>query len=162
MRAAALAAAVVAGFLGVMYVRFSGDTVPAPPTPGPYAAGQPMCVVFRPVSSEEQAGEADQPAICGGIGFDFERGIFLPTPPVVTPAPVTVQLERFVRVVNTEGTCLNIRAEPGSAGQVLACEADGVMLRDLGLTAEAEGVMWLRVLTPAGIEGWASTQYLER
>jgi hypothetical protein len=64
--------------------------------------------------------------------------------------------------VNTEGTCLNVRAEPGPAGQVLACEAEGVSLRDLGLSVDLEGVTWLRVVTPAGIEGWASMQYLER
>ena len=40
MRAAALAAAVIAGFLGVMYVRFSGDTVPAPEATRTPAAAQ--------------------------------------------------------------------------------------------------------------------------
>ncbi|HEV8574680.1 MAG TPA: hypothetical protein VGR43_08225 [Dehalococcoidia bacterium] len=36
MRAAAIAAAVITAFLGVMYVRFSGDAVPpAEPAPSP-------------------------------------------------------------------------------------------------------------------------------
>ena len=161
MRAAALAAAVIAAFIGVMYVRFAGDTVPAPPTPRPYAAGQPTCIVFRPASSEER-GEGAQPTPCGELRVDFELGIFPPTPPVPTPVQVVAPLDLFARVVNTDGTCLNIRAEPGSAGQVLACEADGMLLRDLGQTAKADAVMWLRVATPAGVEGWASTQYLER
>jgi hypothetical protein len=147
MRAAALAAAVIAGFLGVMYVRFSGDTVPAPPTPRPYAAGQPTCAVFRRVS-----GDAPEPgATCGAIRAGFEATPFIP------PTPVA----QLARIVNTEGDCLNIRAQPGPAGQVLACEAEGVMLGDLLEWVLLEGVMWRRVVTPAGIEGWASTEFLE-
>lgn len=67
----------------------------------------------------------------------------------------------FARVVNT-GSCLNIRAEPGTAAGVLTCAADGVLLRDTGETQEADGATWLRVVTPAGAEGWATTQYLQR
>jgi len=144
MRAVALAAAVIAGFLGVMYLRFSGDTVPA----RPYAAGQPTCVVFRPVSRDGSGPNAT----CGAIRVAFEAT------PWVPPTPVP----RYARVVNTDGTCLNIRKEPGSAGQVLACEAEGVMLEDLLAGVFLEEITWARVRTPGGIEGWASTQYLER
>jgi hypothetical protein len=158
MRAAALAAAVIAGFLGVMYVRFSGDTVPAPPTPRPYAAGQPTCTVFRPVSQDGP----EPNATCGAIDAAFQPRPW--PPPTPGPSPTTHPSKQgpFVRVVNTEGTCLNVRAEPGPAGQVFACEAEGVSLRDLGLTVDVEGVTWLRVVTSAGIEGWASMQYLQR
>ena len=148
MRAAALAAAVIAGFLGVMYLRFSGDTVPGPPTSRPYAAGQTTCVVFRPVSEDT----SEPVATCGGIRAAFEATPFVPP----TPDP------QYARIVNTDGTCLNIRREPGSAGQVLACEAEGVMLEDLLAGVFLEDITWARVRTPAGIEGWASTQYLER
>jgi hypothetical protein len=148
MRAAALAAAVVAGFLGVMYVRFSGDTVPAPPTPRPYAAGQPSCTVFRPVSQDG----SEPNATCGAIRAAFEATPFVPPTPVL----------QYARIVNTEGDCLNIRAQPGPSGQVLACEAEGVMLEDLLEGVYLGGITWERVRTPAGIEGWASEQYLER
>src|SRR2546425_11720755 len=47
MRAAAIAAAVVAAFVGVMYLRFASDSVPGPP-PGA-AVGGTQCVVFRNV-----------------------------------------------------------------------------------------------------------------
>ena len=67
----------------------------------------------------------------------------------------------FARVVNTGG-CLNVRAEPGATGEVLGCAAEGVLLRDAGETREADGVTWLRLVTPGGVEGWASTAYLER
>jgi hypothetical protein len=147
MRAAALAAAVIAAFLGAMYLRFSGDTVPAPPTPGPYA-GQPTCVVFRPISGDTSAPLAS----CGGIDAAFDA----------TPFVLPTAVPQFLAVRNTEGDCLNIRAEPGSAGRVLACEAEGVMLGDLLERLVVEGVPWARVRTSTGIEGWASTQYLER
>ncbi len=67
----------------------------------------------------------------------------------------------FVRVVDT-GSCLNVRSEPSEAADALTCAADGVLLRDTGETREAEGATWRRVVTPAGIDGWANSQYLER
>jgi hypothetical protein len=67
----------------------------------------------------------------------------------------------FARVVGT-GSCLNVRAEPAMAALVLACAADGVLLRDTGESREADGATWRRVVTPASVEGWASVQYLER
>jgi hypothetical protein len=67
----------------------------------------------------------------------------------------------FARVVDT-GSCLNVRAEPAIAAPVLACAADGVLLRDTGESREVDGASWRRVITPAGVEGWAQTQYLER
>jgi hypothetical protein len=67
----------------------------------------------------------------------------------------------FARVVDT-GSCLNVRAEPGMTADVLACAADGVLLRDTGESREVDGATWRRVATPAGIEGWASEEFLER
>ena len=67
----------------------------------------------------------------------------------------------FARVVNT-GSCLSVRAQLAMAANALTCAADGVLLRDTGETREVEGVIWCRVVTPAGVEGWASAQYLER
>ncbi len=62
----------------------------------------------------------------------------------------------FARVVDT-GSCLNIRA---ADGQVLDCAADGVLLRDKGETGEIRDVTSRHVVTPGGIEGWASTANL--
>ena len=64
-------------------------------------------------------------------------------------------------MVNT-GSCLNVRAEPAMTAAVLACAADGVLLRDTGETREVDGATWRRVVTPAGVDGWASSQFLER
>ena len=44
---------------------------------------------------------------------------------------------------------------------MLDCAGEGVLLSDLDQIAETDAT-FLRVRTPAGIEGWASTQYLER
>lgn len=70
-----------------------------------------------------------------------------------------IQTGPFARVVNT-GSCLNVRTEPSLTSTVLACAADGVLLRDTG--EAADGAAWLRVTTPTGVAGWASTHYLER
>jgi len=67
----------------------------------------------------------------------------------------------FARVVGT-GSCVNVRVGPGVAAGVVACAADGVLLRDTGEAREVDGGAWLRVVTPAGTEGWASAEYLER
>jgi len=71
-----------------------------------------------------------------------------------------VQLGPFARVVDT-GSCLRVRAEPSLTGAVIDCMADGVLLRDGEETRDSGGATWLRVTTPAGIQGWASTAFLE-
>ena len=67
----------------------------------------------------------------------------------------------FARVVNTGG-CLNLRAEPTLDAEILRCLADNVLLLDTGETARGADVTWLRVVAPLGLEGWASTAFLER
>src|SRR6266542_2957028 len=59
MRAAAIAAAVVAAFVGVMYLRFAGDSVPPPPA----GAGGTQCVVFRNVPDADDS--SDTQSTCG-------------------------------------------------------------------------------------------------
>jgi len=85
------------------------------------------------------------------LGPDWKGGRSLVR--AVLPGP-------FSRVVGT-GSCLNVRQEPGLSTQIIACAADDVLVRDTGDTREVDGVIWLRVVTPAGVEGWASTQYLQ-
>ncbi len=58
--------------------------------------------------------------------------------------------------------CLNVRDSASTSATSLACYKDGVLLRDLGETTEAGGVTWLKVATPDGRQGWASTEFLER
>ncbi|TMC00578.1 MAG: SH3 domain-containing protein [Chloroflexi bacterium] len=72
-----------------------------------------------------------------------------------------VQVGRFARVVNT-GSCLQIRAEPSSSGEVLDCVADGVLLHDTGESRSGDSGTWIAVTTPSGNQGWASAAFLER
>ena len=39
--------------------------------------------------------------------------------------------------------------------------ADGVLLRDSGEARDVDGTTWRRVVTPAGMEGWASEEFLD-
>ena len=73
---------------------------------------------------------------------------------------VGLQRGPFLRVSLPDG-CKNVRAEPGLDAAILDCAAEGVLLRDLGDQAEHGGRTWHNVRTPAGIEGWSSSRYLE-
>jgi hypothetical protein len=75
---------------------------------------------------------------------------------------VAVQRGPFARVVNTDNTCLNVRAEPLPSAGILDCAAEGVLLRQLGDETDFAGSTWLQVSTPAGSVGWANAAYLER
>ncbi len=99
--------------------------------------------------------------------FDLESGEARPIPHPFLDQPRrfsyivrAVLRGPFARVVNT-GSCLSVRAQPAMAADALACAADGVLLRDTGETQQADGTTWRRVMTPAGAEGWASSQYLQ-
>ena len=76
-------------------------------------------------------------------------------------SPVVLRIANYGSAplrVNTPGDCLNVRADPAASGTVLACAAHGTLLREL-----AEDVSeWVRVVTPAGAEGWVSEQFLVR
>jgi hypothetical protein len=76
---------------------------------------------------------------------------------------IAVQQGPFARVVNTEDTCLNIRAEP-SGGQIIECVSEGVLLRhsgELEFLDSGTPPTWLKVTTPAGVQGWAALAYLD-
>jgi hypothetical protein len=77
--------------------------------------------------------------------------------PIGAPIVFAAAPGPFARVVNTH-SCLNIRAAPSATAAVRACAADSVLLTDLGETRDG----WARVRTPAGVEGWASEEFLAR
>ena len=78
-----------------------------------------------------------------------------------TLVPVAVQLGPFLRVVVVGDDCLPLRAEPSLEAAELACVAERVLLTDLDEAMEIDGTTWRRARTPAGIEGWADSRYLE-
>lgn len=73
---------------------------------------------------------------------------------------VAVQRGPFARVTGT-GSCLNLRALPSAASEMLECVADNVLLSDNAHVKSAEDVVWRFVSTPAGNSGWASMEFLE-
>ena len=161
MRAAAAAAAVIIAFLGVMYVRFSGDAVrpAAEPTASPDFG--PVRIVARSEATDPMVRACEnftrypKPPQCQFISNSDYFRVGQPSPPGPKDVPT-------VRVVNTDNTCVNIRAAPDPIAKVLDCAAEGVLLQLSGqLADDASGNRWRSVITPSGIEGWASTQYLE-
>jgi hypothetical protein len=63
-------------------------------------------------------------------------------------------------MVSGAGDCLNVRANPATGAKSLGCFVDGVLLREENDVAEADGIRWWKVQTPAGESGWASSQYV--
>jgi len=64
----------------------------------------------------------------------------------------------LARVTGT-GSCLNVRAEPTTSSEVLACTADNVLLTVV--EPDQTGPDWLHVITPDGVEGFVSRDYVE-
>jgi hypothetical protein len=105
--------------------------------------------------------------------IDFNSGVYhvIPAPFLSDDRPGysslgrtavhAVQTGPFARIVNTD-SCLRVRAEPSLSGEVVDCLADGVLLRDMRETREADGATWLSVVTPGRRQGWASVAFLER
>jgi hypothetical protein len=79
-----------------------------------------------------------------------------PHRPGATPAYVTVQEARSVRVVGLEGSCLNIHRQANFDAAIVACVENGTRLRVFIMSDE-----WTSVFTPDGQYGFAATDFLE-
>lgn len=64
----------------------------------------------------------------------------------------------LARVTGT-GSCLNVRADASASAEILACAADNVLLTIV--EPDQPGPHWLHVITPGGVEGFVSTDYIE-
>lgn len=78
---------------------------------------------------------------------------------------VLAQAEPFpsgsvVRVANTDGQRLNLRAGPSIQEAVLARLAVGETLTVTGASRQADGLRWLPVRTGAGQAGWVAADYV--
>ncbi len=69
-----------------------------------------------------------------------------PVPPTPTPTPILA----FVNVPGFEGA--NLRQEP--QGTTITILPNGTIVTVLGETRETNGVIWQRVITVDGLEGW--------
>jgi hypothetical protein len=77
-------------------------------------------------------------------------------PPVATPAPVA---ER-VRVANTRGVGVNLRAAAGERAGRIKTLAEGVLLELVGPDQPVDGVVWRNVRDPNGAVGWVSASFV--
>ena len=90
-----------------------------------------------------------------------ERGNQLPS--AVLPAlERETDPEVYFGVVDVDGSCLRVRESAGFDGRVLDCVGNDVLLQDLHRWVEVEpdGTIWRMVRTPAGLEGWAASEFL--
>lgn len=74
---------------------------------------------------------------------------------------LAMQQGPFLRVVDVGDRCLPVKAKASPDVENLDCAAERVLLTDLAEASEVDDTTWHRVRTPAGIEGWASSRYLE-
>jgi len=72
------------------------------------------------------------------------------TPPTETPTPSPTPL--YARVLTADGRGAVLRSEPG--GVVLRSYFDGTLMQVLPGAVELNGVIWVRVVAPDGVEGW--------
>ena len=139
---------------GRLFLR--GEDYPVEDLIGPYGAAEGF------YEDPFQRGTIDWPAI-----RDPDTGeqwpIRLPhnvLQPGYILVPFAIQHGPFLQVTDVDG-CLPIRAEPSPAAEDLACMVERVLLTDLAEASEVDGATWHRVRTPAGVEGWADSRYLE-
>lgn len=74
---------------------------------------------------------------------------------------VAVQTGPFARVVNTDGSCVNVRAPAGLSEMIFDCVAEGVLLHDTHEHTTVDGIDWTRIVTFDGLQGWVASDYLE-
>ena len=80
--------------------------------------------------------------------------------PAPAPAPAPARLvPGSTAIVDAEGDCLRLRAEPQLAGEEIACIEHGAEVRVLEGTFEADGYTWQRIQTES-VAGWAADLYL--
>jgi uncharacterized protein YgiM (DUF1202 family) len=82
----------------------------------------------------------------------------IPPPVVATPAPPP-SVER-VRVANTSGSNLNLRAKAGERAQRLKSVPEGAVLEIVGADQTADGIVWRHVRDAAGASGYVSSKFV--
>lgn len=84
--------------------------------------------------------------------------------PIDTPQPTAAPNElgpgARVAVTGTQGSGLNLRAEPGTGGQVVVNAPEGAVLTVVEGPQEADGYAWWKLRTAEGQEGWGAADWL--
>jgi hypothetical protein len=84
----------------------------------------------------------------------------IPAPPIATAEPAPV-LEK-VRVANTNGSSLNLRAKAGERGQRLKSVAEGSVLEIVGTDETADGIVWRNVRDTTGTKGYVAAKFVAK
>jgi uncharacterized protein YgiM (DUF1202 family) len=79
---------------------------------------------------------------------------------VVTPEPAP-PVER-VKVANTNGSGVNLRAKAGERSQRLKTMPEGSLLEVVGADQTADGLTWRNVRDSAGTSGWVAGKFVAR
>lgn len=87
---------------------------------------------------------------------DLENGIA----PHQQPFVAGTVIGRVLRVANA-GDCLNLREQPSTSAKSLGWYRDGVLFGHRGQQQFADGISWIGVSTPTGLQGCASAEYLD-
>jgi hypothetical protein len=80
--------------------------------------------------------------------------------PQATAAPNEVGPGARVAVTGTQGSGLNLRAEPGTGGAVVVNVREGAVLTVIEGPQEADGYAWWKLRTAEGQEGWGAANWL--
>ncbi len=129
------------------------ETLNAPPQePGPTPARPTVTPRPRPTSprpTETAVPEPVLPAIAAPPPATQ-------APPPATPTPVA---QTVMRVGNTDDEGVFIRRTPRMEDKIRPWQ-DGTSMAVLGPPQTVDGIVWLRVRAPDGVEGYVPAQYL--
>lgn len=84
----------------------------------------------------------------------------IPAPPIATPEPAPAPEK--VRVANTNGSSLNLRAKAGERGQRLKSVAEGTVLEIVGADETADGIVWRNVRDTTGAKGYVAAKFVAK
>ena len=79
-----------------------------------------------------------------------------PVPPVSGPLSVGDR----AMVKTDDGSCLNLRSDPGTQSDIVICLPDGSSVTVLGGSNTAGGRIWLKVHTTANGDGWVAAEWV--
>lgn len=84
----------------------------------------------------------------------------IPAPPIATAEPAPAPEK--VRVANTNGSSLNLRAKAGERSQRLKSVAEGAVLEIVGADETADGSVWRNVRDTTGAKGYVAAKFVAK
>lgn len=88
------------------------------------------------------------------------QAIPTPIPAPIVAAPDPAPLVEKVRVANTNGSNLNLRAKASERAQRLKAVPEGAVLEVVGADQTADGIVWRNVRDGAGASGFVASKFV--